>query len=114
MPNHAALTARSTDVNSSSSEASVPIATDLFFWNKNIVMKFLPAPSETLKLKAKTGCLIIHPNSMDRAQLSTATFAYLYMYFKHITVFFLFLFLSPPPPQTNGLREKAVITPKQS
>lgn len=77
MPNHAALTARSTDVNSSSSEASEPMATDLFFWNKNIVMKFLPLPSEMLERKGKNGCLIIHPKSMDRADLSTAAFAYL-------------------------------------
>lgn len=75
MPNPAALTARSTDVNSSSSEASEPVATDLFFWNKNIITKFLPAPTETLKLEG-TGCIIIYPKSMDRAQLSTAAFAY--------------------------------------
>lgn len=75
MPNPAALTARSTDVNSSSSEASEPVATDLFFWNKSIITKFLPAPTETLELEG-TGCIIIYPKSMDRAQLSTAAFAY--------------------------------------
>lgn len=76
MPNTAALTARSTDVNSSSSEASEPVATDLFCWNKNIVTKFLPAPSEMLKMEETTGCIVMHPKSMDRAQLSTAAFAY--------------------------------------
>ena len=76
MPNPAALTARCTDVNSSSSEASEPVATDLFFWNKNIVIKLLPAPSKMLKLEGTTGCIIIHPKSMDKAQLSTAAFAY--------------------------------------
>lgn len=77
MPNPAALTARSTDVNSSSSEASEPVATDLLFWNKNIIIKFLPTPSAMLKLGGTSDCKIILPRSMDRAQLSTEVFAYL-------------------------------------
>lgn len=61
MPNPAALTARSTDIKSSSSEVSEPVATDLFFWNKNIITKFLPDPSEMLKLEGTIGCIVIHP-----------------------------------------------------
>lgn len=60
MPNPAALTARSTDIKSSSSEVSEPVATDLFFWNKNIITKFLPDPSEMLKLEGTIGCIVIH------------------------------------------------------
>lgn len=89
MLNPAALTARSTDVDSSSAEASEPMATNLFFWKKNILMKFLPASSEMLKLEGTTGCIIIHPKSMDRVQLSTAAFAYLKKKIKHISVVFV-------------------------
>lgn len=64
-------TARNTDVNISSLEASETVATD-FFWNA--VIKFLPAPSEMLKSEGTTGCIAVHPKSMDKGQLSTAAF----------------------------------------
>lgn len=70
--NPEALIARNTDIN-----RSEPVATDLFFWNKKTIMKFLPVPSEMSKLEGITGCIITYSKSMDKAQLPTATFDYL-------------------------------------
>lgn len=44
--NPEALIARNTDI-----KRSEPVATDLFFWNKKTIMKFLPVPSEMSKLE---------------------------------------------------------------